>query len=468
MIIPLSRIFTFLTILSIAALFVPPATAGERAPVPPADIREMTVPEPVFKGTAYLIEAGMEHDMSVVLVHGAGNRASGDWDLVIPELAKQYHVVAFDLPGFGRSSKKNLLYSPARYSLFIRWVVQRHVKGPFVLIGHSLGGALALRYAADFPDGLRGLVLADAAGILHRTALFKSLYLAGNSAIGSAQPSRKSEQTGEFLRFLLDDLSNDDWAKKLDSALQSGSLRSVLAGGETKRIASLAMMLEDFGQIVDQMRTPTLLIWGENDTISPLRTARALASRLPRARMLIIPASGHVPMQEQAETFNRIVIRGLASLQKKTEGRAGQQQSRQIAERIVRCEGKRGVVYTGKFKSIKLYRCSDVTIRDVTAERITAVSSDVVMENTRIYGTEAGLSAKRSEITATDIAIEADTAIEASHSHLDLAGAVLSGRKAAVATDSRSVFLFSISHSDSPCYSGPLHGIRKVTRRTAI
>ena len=69
-----------------------------------------------------------------------------------------------------------------------------------------------------------------------------------------------------------------------------------------------------------------------------------------------------------------------------------------------------------------------------------------------------------SDIIATNVLIEADTAIVSSHNRLDLAGARLEGRKAAVTSEDRSILLFPISRSESPYYSRPLHGTCRVTK----
>ena len=133
---------------------------------------EHLVVDPVSNGETYIYEAGMGNQVSIILIHGVGDEGSLNWIHLIPELAKQYHVVTFDLPGFGRSSKQNILYSPLFYSKFIKWVKDHYVHSrPFVVIGHSLGGAIALSYAATQPDNLQRLILADVSGVIHRMDL---------------------------------------------------------------------------------------------------------------------------------------------------------------------------------------------------------------------------------------------------------------------------------------------------------
>jgi pimeloyl-ACP methyl ester carboxylesterase len=74
-----------------------------------------------------------------------------DFKQATDTLAQRYHVLAFDLPGFGRSDKQNVLYSPVNYAAFVKWLVEERVNGPFTLAGHSMGGVIALRFAAIYP-----------------------------------------------------------------------------------------------------------------------------------------------------------------------------------------------------------------------------------------------------------------------------------------------------------------------------
>ncbi|NIQ97220.1 MAG: alpha/beta hydrolase, partial [Desulfuromonadales bacterium] len=129
---------------------------------------EHVVIEPIFQGQAYILEAGRGNTPNVLLVHGLGDEASETWDTLIPQLAKSCHVVAVDLPGFGKSEKQNKLYSPTAYAAFLEWVVDRYLSEPLIVVGHSLVGAVALKYAATYPRGIERLIVADVAEILHR------------------------------------------------------------------------------------------------------------------------------------------------------------------------------------------------------------------------------------------------------------------------------------------------------------
>ena len=77
-------------------------------------------PDPVFGGQVYVEEAGDPSKETVVLVHGLGGGASNDWQGVAQRLQSHYHVLTFDLPGFGRSSTGEGDYTPTRYARLLR------------------------------------------------------------------------------------------------------------------------------------------------------------------------------------------------------------------------------------------------------------------------------------------------------------------------------------------------------------
>ena len=135
---------------------------------PPADWIEAPgasaelVSESVFGGRVALYRAGPPSaSEAVVLVHGMGKAAARDWAHVIPALARRYAVYAVDLPGFGYSDKGNHHYSPDNMARALEAVLAPRIKGRFTLIGHSMGGAVALAYTASYPNRVGRLVLVD-------------------------------------------------------------------------------------------------------------------------------------------------------------------------------------------------------------------------------------------------------------------------------------------------------------------
>jgi len=99
----------------------------------------------------------MQNDHTVILVHGVSEQGSDDWKNVVDNVNDSFHVITFDLPGFGRSDKKNITYSIEKYSSFLNWFIETYTKKPISLVGHSLGGAISLFYAGTYPNGIKRL-----------------------------------------------------------------------------------------------------------------------------------------------------------------------------------------------------------------------------------------------------------------------------------------------------------------------
>ena len=139
----------------LAAVFLASMAGGLAAAEPDQRVpgtEAHRIDEPVFGGQMAVYEAGRGNAREILLVHGIGNEAARDFRDHIAWLQKSFHVVAVDLPGFGQSDKANALYSPANYARVLKHVAGRFLRGPFVLVGHSMGAVVSLRYAATYPE----------------------------------------------------------------------------------------------------------------------------------------------------------------------------------------------------------------------------------------------------------------------------------------------------------------------------
>jgi pimeloyl-ACP methyl ester carboxylesterase/rhodanese-related sulfurtransferase len=418
------------------------------------------VAEPVFQGQVYVYESGRQHEKTVVFIHGVGPEGMEDWTNLIPELVRQYHVVAFDLPGFGRSSKQNVIYSPEKYADFVCWVVRHYVHGPFVVIGHSLGGAVALRYAATSPEGMERLILVDVAGILNRVSIVKHLLQFQEADTGGREPV---ETVNQSLRRMLDALDRESVNRSLRDILADPALRVTLLGGDSRKIASLALILDDFSDIFDRVRVPVLILWGGHDDVAPLRTGKVLEAHLPLARLELIPNAGHSPMIEAPEQFNSVVMQELASPGSVERTKAVDVQAAE--DRVVRCEGRNGLRLSGGYRLISLKGCKHVEISDATIGKMEMSRSEAAIENSFIVADTEALKVYRSELVLTNVVVSGEVAIDASRSRLDLAGVTLKGAKAAVTAEKESVLVFSVSSVESPFTRGHLHGSYKITQK---
>lgn len=429
----------------------------------PVDVvQESIVEDPVFYGKAHVYQAGKPHARSVLLIHGIGENAARDWNGLIPKLARDYHVVTFDLPGFGRSSGGNKAYTPENYVAFVKFIAGKYAKGPFVLIGHSMGGAVALRYAATYPDDVQGLVIADVPGILHRQSYSQYLSHLGIGAVPSLYPNQK-EHLHNLVGNLLGTVAR--MQPDLDLVMASPMLRDKVLDGNPAKIAGLALVLEDFSGSIQRVHVPVLVIWGARDPIAPLRTGKVLAANLAQAQLKVLPDSAHTPMEDASAEFGAMVLDYVQrpavqangqNLQSLDEGGVS------TSTREGSCNKQRGRVFEGDYASIVIVDCRDVLLRNVRVREVRITDASVTIEGSRIGGPQGGLRTDDANVTITSSVIQASVAIKAIDSRLDLAGVRLIGGLAAVQAPYTSKLLFSVSHIDSPHTTGSIHGWREV------
>jgi len=468
-----ARRFVLCILWALGLLFgisVGPGHAGGQVSVPKpfpqpdgfsVGVREELVREPVFGGHVLIREAGDGQRGTIVLIHGVGDEGSAVWDGLLPVLARDYRVVACDLPGFGRSSKANLLYSPERYTAFLRWLVASRVQGPYVVVGHSLGGALALHFAATRPEGLQRLVLVNVAGILHRTALTRFMI---HLKIGKLQDREAMPAPLAWLGRLFGKLVEKmpEPPVDLDAVLERESLREKVLGGDPAKIAGLALVQANFAPVLERVSVPSYLLWGEDDRVAPLRTGRLLAARLPEARLKVIPGGGHVPMTLRPALFEEALRGALSAPFREPD------QKEIPGDRVGLCRDQEAITFTGSYRRIEVERCRKVRLVGVAAAEVKILGSEVSIENSRIVGEGVGLAVTGSRVTATALDIRSDVGIESSASTLDLAGVRIEAASRAVRGLRPSRLLFSVSRVDSPDYEAYFHGPWEVSSRQPL
>ena len=420
--------------------------------------RSEMVSAPVFGGEVFVMEAGQPGAPVVVLVHGLGESGCRDWYPILPALAARYHVVAFDLPGFGRSTHANELYSPERYAEFMRALLGRRVHGPFNLVGHSMGGAVSLAYAARFPKDVRRLLLIDAAGVLHRKAYVNFAAHAGlDNVLGVL--SKPVKDVGTVVEAVTESAVGPLLPGTPDPSvvLQNDTLRGTVLQSPTQ-IAALATILENFAPVIAAVKAPSWILWGSDDAVASPRTGLILKARLPAAKLTVLEGSGHDPMSSRPAAVEKFLFDALASPRTAPAARAVPPFPA-LPARKGRCERQDGVRFTGDYAEIEISRCGEVVVRDVRTASLRILDSYAIVENTRVVSQDVALTVKGSdvEITASDFA--GKVALEVEGSDLDLAGVDLRGQRAAVHVGGASKLVISASHVESPINDRYLHDV---------
>ena len=369
------------------------------------ELRGTFITEPIFNASVYLTTVGNPENPAVVLVHGLGDEASTIWESTIELLKNEYFVVTFDLPGFGQSTKSNELYSPLNYAKFIHFVAQTYVKKPFHLVGHSMGGAIALKYTSMYPSDVTSLVLVDAAGILHRSEYNDFLIQSGvNTFFDEQNGLIQGLQTQRVSSFI------DKMAEKIDRkmsldmgrVLASEDLRATILGGSPHSIAAVALVEENFNGIPQTIDTRTTIIWGENDGVAPLETGYVLQKLMPNASLKILPNAAHVPMLSNDEAFLSLLS---AHLKK---------QDKSLRPILVKTTPSYSVkikdiserVYTGKIESMSVVNSQKITIKDAVIDELIVLNSDVkIINSTLKSGKTVALMAQNAKVSivASDV-----------------------------------------------------------------
>ncbi|MFT7722491.1 MAG: alpha/beta hydrolase [Roseateles sp.] len=245
---------------------------------------------------------------TLVLLHGLGSSAAGDWGQVMPQLARTHHVLAPDQLGFGQSDKPFIQYGIQTWVDFLgEFLREKRVADGFQLMGESLGGWIAAQYTLQ---ALRGeaagesftlrkpgrLVLADAAGFREVMAAQFEKPAPGKGGAGPSLAGQKALLARIFRAP----------AFNTEAAIRNG-LGWSISKGDSFTIAAVhanpAILNEAIDGQLAGITIPTLVVWGQHDELIPLALGERYAREIPGARLVVVPEAGHAPMIETPAAF---------------------------------------------------------------------------------------------------------------------------------------------------------------------
>ncbi len=223
-----------------------------------------------------------------------------------PVTGAGFRIVAFDSPGFGFSGKPVHGYGNASYARLVAALMDSlHVPNA-VLVGHSMGGAIAAEVAIEFPKRVSGLVLIGAAGLGTRQPL---LYrVARWPVLGSVALSLRN--WGFIQRVLKSTYANPSKVTKADVDQYYAPVPQP-DYGRALRGALREFRFDALEGRLGAIQAPTLVLWGEEDRWVAIPVGRTLASRLPRSAFLSVPHAGHAVQEEAADEVNGLLIKFL-------------------------------------------------------------------------------------------------------------------------------------------------------------
>lgn len=248
---------------------------------------------------------------ALLLIHGIGDSADS-WRDVIGELAQDHTVIAPDLLGHGDSDKPRADYSIAAYANAMRDLLTVLGIDRVTVLGHSLGGGVAMQFAYQFPERCERLCLISTGGVAHEVNVVLRLASAPNAdlvlpLIGTPASRLLGKAAFGMLKMMRTNLGRDAaHLMRVFDALPDAAARRAF-------VRTLRAAVDWRGQAITMLDRcyltrgmPTLLVWGARDPIIPVSHAHKAHGAMPGSKLVVFPEAGHFPHRDQASQFLRV------------------------------------------------------------------------------------------------------------------------------------------------------------------
>jgi pimeloyl-ACP methyl ester carboxylesterase len=248
----------------------------------------------------------------LLLLHGV-TTSSQTWESVAPRLSEQFTLIAPDLLGHGASAAPRGDYSLGAHASGARDVLTALGHDRVTVVGHSLGGGVAMQFAYQFPERCKRLVLVSSGGLGREVHLvLRAAALPGADwvlpMLTDARVLGVARGLGGVLRRVRLAPSGDV------DVLARGFASLDNAGSRAAFLHTLRAVVEPGGQRVsahDRLELaaliPSLIVWGERDSIIPLAHGEAAHAAMPGSRLEIFPGAGHMPHDADPERFASVL-----------------------------------------------------------------------------------------------------------------------------------------------------------------
>lgn len=211
-------------------------------------------------------------------------------------LAEHYDVIVPCLPGYGQSTRPDWIMGVHDLAAWVTWLARDlDVRTPLNVVGCSLGGWIAAEIATVAPQFVSKLVLVGAMGIKPENGEIFDYFLDSGMA-GLRHAFHRPDDSPEFIRYW-----GKEWSpEEADLVEQHREMTCRVAWKPYMHSLTLRHLLRG-------VRTPTLLVWGGDDAITPLSCGEIYERAIPHARLVTIPNCGHMPEMEKPAEFAKLV-----------------------------------------------------------------------------------------------------------------------------------------------------------------
>jgi pimeloyl-ACP methyl ester carboxylesterase len=223
----------------------------------------------------------------VLLLHGWGSSADS-FNYLEKHLASNFRVLSLDLPGFGGSDPPPIAWSLNDYVELVKGFMTKLELVKPAIVGHSFGGRIAICLGAQ---GLVSrLILANSAGVrpYRKPLYYLKIYLF---------------KIAKNLLNLAPESLRPALLEKLQQRFGSSDYRNA---DPILRKTLVKVVNEDLTELLPKIKVPTLLIWGENDTATPIYQAKIMEQKIPDAGLVVLKCAGHYSFLDKASEFNLI------------------------------------------------------------------------------------------------------------------------------------------------------------------
>ena len=253
----------------------------------------------------------------VVLLHGIAG-TSATWDAVLPALGEHHRVIVPDLLGHGQSGKLGGDYSLGAYASAVRDLLFALDHRRATVVGHSLGGGVAMQFGYQFPEMLERLVLVSSGGLgreLH--VMLRSAALPGAEFFLPLLFKTGLPSTGTKLAGLISKIG----FRAGPDLEEIGRSFASLGNTEARQtfIHTVRGLIDPGGQRVDASgrlylakELPILIVWGAHDTLIPVEHGQEAHRRAPRSKLVIFEQAGHFPHVTEPRRFVEVLERYIA------------------------------------------------------------------------------------------------------------------------------------------------------------